>query len=76
MAASCLLPIAGNLVKQLPEELSRVLDVLWSCLSEMKDDLSSSVGVVMDLIGSYLFLFPTPRGLNVLIYCRRKTRWI
>ncbi|KAI0927991.1 hypothetical protein AcW2_004145 [Taiwanofungus camphoratus] len=51
VAASCLLPVAAHLVQQLPEELSRVLAVLWSCLSDMKDDLSSSVGAVMDLLG-------------------------
>ncbi|KAF9821604.1 hypothetical protein IEO21_00450 [Rhodonia placenta] len=51
VAASCLSPVAAHLVEQLPEELSRVLAVLWSCLSNMKDDLSSSVGGVMDLLG-------------------------
>ncbi|KDQ59577.1 hypothetical protein JAAARDRAFT_77653 [Jaapia argillacea MUCL 33604] len=51
VAASCLLPVTGPLVKQLPEALSDVLAVLWSCLSDMKDDLSSSVGAVMDLLG-------------------------
>jgi TATA-binding protein-associated factor len=54
VAASCLLPVAGHLVAQLPEELSRVLTVLWDCLSDMKDDLSSSVGAVMDLLGTFL----------------------
>jgi len=51
VAASCLLPVAGHLVAQLSEELSRVLAVLWSCLRDMRDDLSSSVGAVMDLLG-------------------------
>ncbi|KAH9934987.1 SNF2 chromatin remodeling protein [Fomitopsis serialis] len=51
VAASCLLPVAAHLVGRLPEELPRVLAVLWSCLSDMKDDLSSSVGAVMDLLG-------------------------
>ncbi|TFY59920.1 hypothetical protein EVJ58_g5470 [Rhodofomes roseus] len=51
VAASCLLPVAAHLVDRLPEELPRVLAVLWSCLSDMKDDLSSSVGAVMDLLG-------------------------
>ena len=51
VAASCLLPVAGHLVTQLPEELSRVLAVLWSCLRDMRDDLSSSVGAVMELLG-------------------------
>ena len=57
VAASCLLPVAGHLVNQLPEELSRVLAVLWSCLSDMKDDLSSSVGAVMELLGIDLHSF-------------------
>ncbi|KAH8117583.1 SNF2 chromatin remodeling protein [Phellopilus nigrolimitatus] len=51
VAASCLLPITAQFVEQLPEELPRVLAVLWSCLGDMKDDLSSSVGAVMDLLG-------------------------
>ncbi|KAM6500628.1 SNF2 superfamily chromatin remodeling protein [Amanita muscaria] len=51
VAASCLIPVAGHLVDQLPETLDRVLNVLWNCLSDMKDDLSSSVGAVMDLLG-------------------------
>jgi len=51
VAASCLLPVASHLVEQVPEALDRVLTVLWSCLSNMKDDLSSSVGAVMDLLG-------------------------
>ncbi|KAG6903183.1 hypothetical protein C0995_002726 [Termitomyces sp. Mi166 len=51
VAASCLLPIAGHLVEQLPELLGQVLLVLWRCLRNMKDDLSSSVGAVMDLLG-------------------------
>lgn len=56
VAASCLLPVAAHLVNRLPEELSRVLAVLWSCLSDMKDDLSSSVGAVMDLLGQLTHL--------------------
>lgn len=51
VAASCLTPVAGHLVEQLPESLALVLSVLWSCLADMKDDLSSSVGAVMDLLG-------------------------
>ncbi|KAG6818211.1 hypothetical protein H0H87_000116 [Tephrocybe sp. NHM501043] len=50
VAASCLLPVAGHLVEQLPELLGQVLLVLWRCLRNMKDDLSSSVGAVMDLL--------------------------
>lgn len=53
VAASCLLPITEHIVKRLPESLDRLLVVLWRCLSDMKDDLSSSVGVVMDLLGEF-----------------------
>ncbi|KAH9063809.1 hypothetical protein EDB83DRAFT_2519959 [Lactarius deliciosus] len=51
VAASCLIPVATHLVRQLPTCLSLVLAVLWDCLGDMKDDLSSSVGAVMDLLG-------------------------
>ncbi|KAK0225219.1 SNF2 superfamily chromatin remodeling protein [Armillaria nabsnona] len=51
VAATCLSPVAGYLVEHLPESLEQVLLVLWQCLSDMKDDLSSSVGAVMDLLG-------------------------
>ena len=55
VAASCLIPVATHLVRQLPTCLSLVLAVLWDCLGDMKDDLSSSVGAVMDLLGSTCF---------------------
>lgn len=51
MAASCLLPVASHIVESLPERLSSILDVLWKCLADMKDDLGSSVGAVMELLG-------------------------
>lgn len=54
VAASCLLPVAGHLVQHLPESLDQVLVVLWQCLNDMKDDLNSSVGAVMDLLGMSL----------------------
>ncbi|KZT44191.1 hypothetical protein SISSUDRAFT_1068609 [Sistotremastrum suecicum HHB10207 ss-3] len=57
VAASMLLPVAKDLVRVLPDDIPRVLDVLWSCLANMKDDLSSSVGAVMDLLGQ-LVNFP------------------
>ncbi|TCD70588.1 TATA-binding protein-associated factor mot1 [Steccherinum ochraceum] len=63
VAATCLLPVAEHLVSQLPDELPRVLAVLWSCLSDMKDDLSSSVGAVMDLLGK---LVAYDRVINII----------
>lgn len=52
VAATCLLPVTTHLVERLPDSLNRVLAVLWTCLQDMKDDLSSSVGAVMDLLGA------------------------
>ncbi|KAK0183900.1 SNF2 superfamily chromatin remodeling protein [Armillaria mellea] len=43
--------VAAGVTGHLPESLEQVLLVLWQCLSDMKDDLSSSVGAVMDLLG-------------------------
>jgi TATA-binding protein-associated factor len=54
VAASCLLPVAKHVVELLPEALPQVLAVLWSSLTDMKDDLSSSVGTVMDLLGKHI----------------------
>lgn len=51
MAAACLIPVAKHLVEKLESSLDRVLLVLWQCLNDMKDDLNSSVGAVMDLLG-------------------------
>ncbi|KAF9077853.1 hypothetical protein BDP27DRAFT_1413538 [Rhodocollybia butyracea] len=51
VASSGLLPVTGHLVDQLPEALDRILLVLWSCLGDTEDALSSSVGAVMKLLG-------------------------
>ena len=51
VAASALLPVTTELVEVLPDELPQVLTVLWDGLANMKDDLSSSVGAVMELLG-------------------------
>ncbi|KAL0580433.1 TATA-binding protein-associated factor mot1 [Marasmius crinis-equi] len=63
VAASCLLPVAGHLVNNIPDSLEKVLLVLWNCLSDMKDDLSSSVGAVMELLGK---LVAFDRVINIL----------
>ncbi|QRV86508.1 TBP associated factor (Mot1) [Ceratobasidium sp. AG-Ba] len=56
VAASCLVPIAAEIVKRLPDTVPGVLKVLWASLQEMKDDLGSSVGAVMDLLGTLVTL--------------------
>jgi TATA-binding protein-associated factor len=54
VAAATLLPITETIVEQLPNELSNLLGVLWGCLRELKDDLSSSMGVIMDLLSKFM----------------------
>ncbi|KIO27459.1 hypothetical protein M407DRAFT_23275 [Tulasnella calospora MUT 4182] len=63
VAASCLTPIVGHIVERLPEDVPAVMDVLWNCLSDMKDDLGSSVGAVMELLGK---LVSFPQVINLL----------
>ena len=58
VAASALMPVLSELVQRLPStDLLELLDVIYLCLSDLKDDLSSSVGNVMDLLAG-LIRFP------------------
>jgi TATA-binding protein-associated factor len=49
-AAGALTPVADVIVERLPTELQEIVIVLWECLGDLKDDLSSSVGSVLDLL--------------------------
>jgi TATA-binding protein-associated factor len=51
VAASILLPIAESFVQLSPHNIPQVVSVLWDCLKDLKDDLTSSTGNVMDLLG-------------------------
>ena len=52
VAASALLPITDTLsTSLLHDELCSVVDTLWDCLGEGGDDLGSSTGAVMNLLG-------------------------
>ncbi|WVQ99889.1 hypothetical protein IAU59_007032 [Kwoniella sp. CBS 9459] len=52
VAATALTPIPETLASQLPEQdLSNLLETLWGCLAEGGDELGSSTGAVMDLLG-------------------------
>lgn len=54
-ASSVLLPMADStLVGDLSDRLPNLLDTLWNCLSDLKDDLNSSTGSVMDLLALLL----------------------
>ncbi|WVO17696.1 hypothetical protein L204_105394 [Cryptococcus depauperatus] len=55
VAASALTPISEILASVLPTaELSLLLSTLWQCLAEGGDELGSSTGAVMDLLGSLI----------------------
>lgn len=62
-AAATLTPIADSLVDRLPAELNTLVTVLWECLADLKDDLSSSIGGVMDLLGQFI---PLQRDETIL----------
>ncbi|GAA6010257.1 hypothetical protein JCM11491_005414 [Sporobolomyces phaffii] len=53
-AAATLLPLVDALVGQLPESMQEIAEILWDCLGDLKDDLASSVGGVMDLLAKLL----------------------
>lgn len=50
VAALTLAPIAEEFVKQGTDVIKSLLDVVWDCLSNSQDDLSASIGSVMDLL--------------------------
>lgn len=57
-AAAIFRPIAGLVVNLTPDLLPSLLACIWHCLSDLKDDLSSSVGNVMMLLSDLLALQP------------------
>ncbi|CAA21270.2 TATA-binding protein-associated transcription initiation factor Mot1 [Schizosaccharomyces pombe] len=52
VSALTLLPIADKLVQEKLSSCKNLLKVLWDCLDDVKDDLSSSTSCVMDLLSS------------------------
>lgn len=59
VAASVILPLANVVVEDLPQDKTLLLlDMLYASLGDLRDDLSSSVGNVMDLL-SRLLQFPS-----------------
>ncbi|KAI9823081.1 MAG: TATA-binding protein-associated factor mot1 [Phylliscum demangeonii] len=57
VSAATLVPIAKDLVVQRKQALGNLINVVWECLSNLKDDLSASTGSVMDLLAK-LCSFP------------------
>jgi len=50
VSAATLIPIAQDFVTFRPEALNKLIDIVWNCLSNLRDDLSASTGSVMDLL--------------------------
>ncbi|OLL25489.1 putative helicase mot1, partial [Neolecta irregularis DAH-3] len=57
VSAATLVPVADEFVRQRPDAVDGLMDVVWECLAEIKDDLSASTGTVMDLLAK-LCSFP------------------
>lgn len=57
VSAATLIPIAKDVVEMRPDQLSPLIRIIWSCLSDLGDDLSASTGSMMDLLAA-LCAFP------------------
>jgi TATA-binding protein-associated factor len=50
VSAATLIPVADEVVSMKPEILGQLITIIWDCISNLSDDLSSSTGSVMDLL--------------------------
>ncbi|KAI9812170.1 MAG: TATA-binding protein-associated factor mot1 [Pycnora praestabilis] len=57
VSAATLVPIAKEFVDLRPGSLHGLINIVWDCLSNLRDDLSASTGSVMDLLAK-LCSFP------------------
>lgn len=57
VSAATLTPIAKEFVALRPSALDNLMNIVWDCLSDLRDDLSASTGFVMDLLAK-LCSFP------------------
>ncbi len=61
VSAATLIPIAKEFVELRPKALNGLINIVWDCLSNLRDDLSASTGSVMDLLAK-LCGFPAVLG--------------
>ncbi|KAL4398867.1 TATA-binding protein-associated factor Mot1 [Malassezia pachydermatis] len=54
VAAAMLLPITRNIVAHQLERVPALIDQLWACVSDKRDDLASSAASVMDLLAALI----------------------
>ncbi|KAF2020641.1 hypothetical protein BU24DRAFT_361156 [Aaosphaeria arxii CBS 175.79] len=57
ISAATLIPVAKEFVEMRPNTLENLINQVWSCLSNLQDDLSASTGFIMDLLAK-LCSFP------------------
>lgn len=57
ISAATLIPVAKEFVEMRPNALQSLINQVWSCLSNLQDDLSASTGFIMDLLAK-LCSFP------------------
>ena len=57
VSAATLTPIAKEFVALRPTALDQLMNIVWECLADLRDDLSASTGSIMDLLAK-LCSFP------------------
>lgn len=57
VSAATLTPIAKEFVALRPMALDQLMNIVWECLADLRDDLSASTGSIMDLLAK-LCSFP------------------
>lgn len=57
VSAATLTPIAKEFVDLRPASLDELMNIVWECLADLRDDLSASTGSIMDLLAK-LCSFP------------------
>lgn len=71
VSAATLIPIAIEFVALRPAALDDLMNIIWDCLSDVRDDLSASTGFVMDLLAK---LCSFPEVLVAMQKTQPKTR--
>lgn len=63
MSAATLIPISNEFITLRSKTIPELLEVLWNCLAELRDELSASIGNVMDLLAK---LSEYPQVLDII----------
>lgn len=63
VSAATLTPVAKEFVGLRPKALDQLMNIVWECLADLRDDLSASTGSIMDLLAK---LCGFPEVLNAM----------